>query len=180
MSVPSPSPEPEIYLGRLVKAFGIKGELKFVGSEDFWTDVLRSHQLVMQQLVDGRVERRPVRVERFRPHGAHLVVRIDGVDDRDAAEAAVGGELFISESRLDVDLPPEELPFQVVGRTVRLEDGREIGTVTSVIFSAAHPVYEVRGDEGVVLIPAVPEFVVARDGRHGVITIRPIPGLIDE
>ena len=180
MNALSQSPEPEIYLGRIVKAFGIKGELKFVGSEDFWPDVLRSQQLIMQQLVDGRVERRPVGVERFRPHGAHFVLYIDGVGDRDAAEAAVGGEFFISESSLDVDLPPEELPFQVVGRMVRLEDGREIGTVTSVIFSAAHPVYEVRGDGGVVLIPAIPEFVVARDGRHGAITIRPIPGLIDE
>jgi len=180
MSVPNPSPETGIYLGRLVKAFGIKGEIKFVGSEDFWIDVLRSQNLYMQQLVDGRVEKRDVRVDRFRPHGLNVVIRIEGVDDRDAAEAIVGSEFFIEESQIDVDLPPDELPYQVVGRTVRLEDGREIGTITSVIFSAAHPVYEVRGDEGVVLIPAIPQFVVGRDEGNSEITIRPIPGLIDE
>jgi hypothetical protein len=41
-------------------------------------------------------------------------------------------------------------------------------------------VYVVDLDEGEVMIPAVPEFVVARDNETGVITIRPIPGLLEE
>ncbi|MCH7549351.1 MAG: 16S rRNA processing protein RimM [Candidatus Krumholzibacteriota bacterium] len=180
MSVPEHTPELEIYLGRLVKAFGIKGEVKFVGSENFWPEVFQSRHLFMQFLVDGQVESRPVQVQRYRPHGAHFVVRIEGIDDRDAAEAVAGGEIFVEESSLDIELPPRELPYQVVGKKVRLENGREIGTVASVIFSAAHPVYEVRGESGVVLIPVVPQFVIGRDDSTGEITIRPIPGLIDE
>ena len=180
MNVSAPLPDPEIFLGRFTKAFGIKGEIKFVASDDFWVDVLESEHLVMQQLRDGELQRRPARITHFRPHGNNIVVRIEGVEDRNGAEDIAGTELFVDVTDLDVELPDTELPFQVVGRKVRLEDGRELGTVTSVIFSAAHPVYEVKGDAGVTLVPAIPQFVVENDDAEGVITIRPIPGLIDE
>jgi 16S rRNA processing protein RimM len=168
-----------IFLGRFVKPFGIKGELKFVGSEDFWGDTLRSRRLELCRLVDGDVEKRPARIESSRPHGNNYVVKLEGVDDRDGAESEVGTELFVDSDNLDVDLPDRELPFQVVGMTVRTEEGRVLGQIKSVIFSAAHPVYEIQGEDGEVMIPAVPEFVVARDDDAGEITIRPIPGLLD-
>lgn len=170
----------EIYLGKFVKAFGIKGELKFLASDDFWAATLESRQLELRWLDDGVVHAQPLRVTRGRPHGGTLVIKVDGVDDRNAAEAMVGGEVFIDLERLDVDLPDEERPFQVVGFTVVLEGGREIGPVTSVVFSAAHNVYEIRGEHGPVLVPAIPEFIVGRDNERGVITVRPIPGLIDD
>jgi 16S rRNA processing protein RimM len=169
-----------IYLGSFVKPFGIKGELKFVGSDDFWSDVLRSKRLELHRWVDDRVERRPAVIERSRPHGNNYVVKLEGVDDRDGAELEVGGELFIDSDVLDVDLPDRELPYQVVGRMVKTEDGRVVGSIKSMLFSAAHPVYVVDSGDGEVMIPAVPEFVVARDNETGEITIRPIPGLFEE
>ncbi|MGD8412744.1 MAG: ribosome maturation factor RimM [Candidatus Latescibacterota bacterium] len=170
----------EIFLGRFVKPFGIKGELKFVGSDDFWYDALGSRRLELRRIVDdGGVERRAVTIVAVRPHGSHYVVRVEGVESRNDAEHEVGGELFIDSDKIDVDPPKEERPYQVVGLTVRTEDGKELGRIRSVIFSAAHPVYDVSGDEGDVMIPAVPEFVISKDDEAGVITIRPIPGLLD-
>jgi 16S rRNA processing protein RimM len=168
-----------IYLGQFAKAFGIKGELKFVGSDNFWPDTLRSKRLELRRLVEGGVERGSVDILDVRPHGNHYVVRLVGVESRTDAEDQVGGELFIDVDNLDVDPPDVELPFQVVGLTVKTEDGRELGQITSVTFSAAHPVYNVEGEDGEVMIPAVPEFVVSRDDEAGVVTIRPIPGLLD-
>lgn len=169
-----------IYLGRFVKAFGIKGELKLLCSSDFWAEALQSKRLFVERSVDGEVERRPVRVERSRPHGNQHVVKLAGVDGRDLAEAEVENELFVDARELDVPLPEGELPFLVIGTTVKTEDGRVVGQITAVIHSAAHPVYEVTGDGREVLIPAVPEFVVGRDDEAGEITIRTIPGLIDD
>jgi 16S rRNA processing protein RimM len=170
-----------IYLGRFVKAFGIKGELKFVGSDDFWSEALRSRRLELRRLSEsGDVERRPIKVEHSRPHGNNLVVKLEGIEDRNGAEGEVGGELFVDGDNLDVDLPDRELPFQVIGLTVKTEDGRVLGRIRSVIHSAAHPVYDVEGDEGDVMIPAVSEFVVARDYDAKEVIIRPIPGLLGE
>jgi len=173
--------ESSIFLGRFVKAFGIKGELKFVGSEDFWGEALSSKRLELRRLADGgEVERREITVEHARPHGKNYVVKLEGVEGRDGAEAEVGWELFVDIDGLDVDLPDKELPFQVVGMTVKTEEGVTLGRIRSVIQSAAHPVYDVEGDERDVMIPAVPEFVVSRDDGCGEIIIRPIPGLLDE
>jgi 16S rRNA processing protein RimM len=169
----------ELYLGKIVKAFGVKGELKFLASEDFWAGVLDSNELALRWREDGELRSRPMRVERARSHGGTYVVKIEGVDDRNDAETHVGYEVFVDLERLDVDLPEEERPFQVMGFAVKLEDGRALGSVTGVLFSAAHDVYEVTGPDGVVLIPAVPEFIVARDEERREMTVRPIPGLVD-
>ena len=173
-------PEMEsVYLGRFVKAQGTRGELKLYASEDFWFEVLESQELYAERANGDDVERYPVRVERARPHGAQYVLKIEGINDRGEAEREVGAELFVDLARLDVELPERELPFQVIGMNVRTDDGRAVGTITGVLDSPGQRVYEVTGDSGVVLIPAVPAFVVGRDEERGEITIHPIPGLID-
>jgi 16S rRNA processing protein RimM len=168
-----------VFLGRFVKPFGIKGELKFVGSDDFWPEALESNTLELKRPVENGFESGPAPIERIRPHGNHYVFKLKGVDDRNGAERQVGGELFVDTENLDVPLPDYELPFQVLGLTVKTEENRVIGRVASVMYSAAHPVYVVDGDSGEVLIPAVPEFIVRRDEPAGEIVIRPIDGLLD-
>ena len=170
----------EVFLGRIVKPFGIRGELKFVATDDFWPATFASEQLELRWLEGGEVHSRPMIFERHRVHGENFVVRINGVEDRNDAEAVVGSEVFIDYTQLDVAPPDDARPFQLVGRKVQLEGGRELGTVRSVMFSAAHPVYVVTGADEEVMVPAVDEFVVGVDEETGTITIRPIPGLIDE
>jgi len=168
-----------LFLGRFVKAQGLRGELKLYASDDFWYEVLESKELWLERSHDDDVERRPVRIGSARPHQAQYVVKLEGVDDRTQAEAEVGGDLFVDLTRLDVELPDRILPFQVIGSIVRTEDGRVIGRVSNVLISSAQEVYEVTGESGAVLIPAVPAFIVARDRERGEITVRPIPGLLD-
>jgi 16S rRNA processing protein RimM len=176
-----PGASEDIYLGRFVRPHGIRGELKLYASEDFWFEVLQSNQLYVERTqADGDVVKYPVHVESARPHGKQFVLKLEGVDDRSRAEEEVGASLFVDAAELDVDLPDHELPFQVTGMVVRTEDGRELGRVTAVLDSPGQRVYEVTGDNGVVLIPAVPAFIVGRDDARGEMTIRPIPGLIDE
>ncbi|HEX5132745.1 MAG TPA: ribosome maturation factor RimM [Candidatus Krumholzibacteria bacterium] len=169
-----------LYLGRFVKAQGIHGELKLYASEDFWFEVLESKELFVERSTEDDVERYPVHVETARPHGAQYVLKIQGIETRSDAQREVGAELFVDIARLDVELPERELPFQVIGMTVRTEEGREIGVLTGVMDSPGQRVYEVTDAAGgVVLIPAVDAFVIKRDEENGEMTIRPIPGLID-
>jgi len=170
----------EVFLGRFVKAFGIKGELKLYASDDFWFEAMGSRQLFVARDTGDDVVRRPVRVEYAKPHQKQYIVKLEGIDDRGEAEAEVGSDLFLDLAGLDVALPDRELPYQVMGMRVRTEDGRELGRITAVLLSSAQGVYEVTGPAGTVLIPAVPAFIVARDSERGEMTVRPIPGLIPE
>ena len=169
----------DVFLGRLVKAFGIRGELKLDPTADFWEEILRSKRLVLRRETDEGIEERPFVLSRFRPHGKCYVVVVEGVTDRNAAEELAGGELFIDGENIDVDLPEERLPFQVIGAAVKSAEGKALGEVTAVIFSPAHDVYEVSGPEGSFMVPAVPEFVVSIDDEAREIVIKTIPGLLD-
>jgi 16S rRNA processing protein RimM len=172
------NPVREVFLGRFVKAFGIKGELKLYASGDFWFEALASQRLFVAR--DGDTERRSVVVEYAQPHQKQYIVKLDGVDERSEAESEVGGYLFIDLEAPDVALPDRELPFQVLGMHVRTEDGRDIGRITDVIVSPGQNVYEVTAENGgKVLIPAVDAFIIARNFDAGEMTVRPIPGLLD-
>ena len=170
----------DVYLGRLVKAFGIRGALKLVPAPDFWEAVLESKRLVLRRSAADGTEERAVVLTGSRPHGNGYVVDVEGVADRNAAEDIAGSDLFIDAGEIDVDLPEKKLPFQVVGAVVRTAEGMKLGEVTDVFFSPAHDVYEVRGSRGSFMVPAVPEFVVSIDEGKREITIRTIPGLVDE
>lgn len=167
----------DVFLGRFVKAFGIRGELKLYASGDFWIEALASQRLFITR--DGESDRRAVTVEHAQAHQRQYIVKLEGVNGRGDAEAEVGGYLFIDMQEPDVDLPEYELPFQVMGMHVRTEEGRDLGHITDVIVSPGQNVYEVTGESGKVLIPAVDAFVIARDFDAGEMTIRPIPGLLD-
>ena len=169
----------EVLLGRLVKAFGIRGEVKFHPADDFWADALESKHLMLRRDTERGAEENPIAFSKYRPHGNSYVVRIKGIDSRNQAEAMVGSEIFVDEDEIDVEMPDRKLPYQGIGMTVKSEDGDVMGEVISVIFSSAHDVYEVTGDEGSFLLPAVPEFIVSHDDRRRELTIRLLPGLID-
>jgi 16S rRNA processing protein RimM len=168
----------DLFLGRLVKPFGIKGDVKLYPSDDFWDGVLQSRQLRLIIEAEDGVTESPLKLERFRKHGKFFVLKLTGVNDRNAAEALMGAELFISLEKIDIELPETILPFQITGCAVTTEAGERIGTVTGMMFNPAHPIYEITGENGVSLIPAVPEFVIDVDLDKGVVVVRPIPGLL--
>ncbi len=168
-----------IHLGRFVKAFGLRGELKLYASDDFWPEAFDSRSLFIARESDPDHERSVV-IEYGKPHGAQYVVKIEGVDERTDAEELVGEDLFLDGEQIDVPLPERERPHQAMGMTVLTDEGRVIGTVTNVLYGPEQSVYEVTGENGkVALIPAVPAFIVKRDEEKKEIVIRLIPGLID-
>ncbi len=88
--------QPLIFIGAVTRAQGLKGALRVVpyleAMEDY--EGLKSVTLV----VEDRREELPVRA--CRPHGKVLIVELEGVDDRDAAEACVGASLYTDRIQL--------------------------------------------------------------------------------
>ena len=169
----------KIHLGRFVKVFGLRGELKLYTSDDFWPEALQSESLFIVRESDEENER-SVTVEYGKPHGGQYIVKLEDVDTRDDAQEIVGEDLFLDGTQIDVPLPERERPHQAMGMSVRTEEGRQLGTVTNVLFGPEQSVYEVTDENGkVALIPAVPAFIVSRDEEKKEIVIRVIPGLLD-
>ena len=163
-------------LGELVKAVGLRGEVKLHPSADFWDEALASRQLQLST-ASGR---RAVSVEAARRHGARMrVLRLGGVEDRGAAEDLVGAHLVLPLEALDVPLPPAPRPFQVRGLRVLLPDGTLLGRVEEVLPMPAQDVFVVRGGGREYLIPDAPAIVREVDLESGLMRVEPPPGLLE-
>lgn len=118
---------------------------------------------------------RAVSVTEGRVHGRAIVVRLAGIDDRDAAAAYVGMEIAVRRDQLPAAGPGEYYWADLIGMKVCQRDGREVGRVSYLLATGAHDVLAVqaKGEERrEVLIPFVMEkFILGVDLAAGVIHV---------
>ena len=111
-----------------------------------------------------------------------LVARFEEIEDRTAAEAARGLELFAEAADLELD-DDEWHQDDLLGLTavdITRDDAR-IGTVKALIQGVAQDLLEITPDGGgrTVLIPFVEEIVPEVDLDAGVVLVSPPPGLLE-
>ena len=105
-----------------------------------------------------------------------LVARIDGIDDRDAAQALKGTELFIDRAQLAA--PEDEDEFyqaDLIGLRAETEDGAVYGTVRAIQNFGAGDLLEVaRPDGGLELLPFNHDVVPVVDLETGRVVVVPM------
>ena len=117
-----------VQLAEVVKAVGLRGAIKLYPMIDWHEDLLDTDLLVWDDGV-------PVEVLDWRSHGPCYVVAVDGVEDRDAAEARVGRSIGFLRSRYPepgFPKPRGGLPFRWLGCEVRDTAGAVLGEVHEV------------------------------------------------
>jgi 16S rRNA processing protein RimM len=168
----------DLVVGRVVKAHGVTGEVVVdVRTDD--PDARFTPGTTLRGRAKGGTERRFV-VDSARQHGGRLLVRLEGVVDRDGADA-LRGTLFLVDSG---DLPPIEDPdefydHQLEGLLVRTTEGIEVGTVAEVLHTAAGELLSVRAEGGEVLVPFVSAIVASVSLVDQIIEIDPPEGLLE-
>lgn len=160
-----------ILVGRVRRAHGTAGELLVETLTDFTGRFKAGAELLLARKGSG--EKRPVRIAASRGANEGLIVRVEGVDDRDNAKGLTAAEFFVDGSDLLPATPDSYYPFQVEGSRV-YEGGELIGSVTRLVESrVANPYLEVRREDGTqVLIPFVKDVVSVIDVDGGRIEIR--------
>jgi 16S rRNA processing protein RimM len=169
----------ELTVGRVVKAHGVTGELVVdVRTDD--PDLRFAPGSVLRAKGSDRRER-TYTVETVRPHGSRLLLRLEGVADRNGADA-LRGSVFLIDS---ADLPPIDeddtyYDHQLEGLRVRTTAGLEIGTVTEVLHTAAGELLAVkRDDDPELLVPFVSAIVTSVSLEDGIVDIDPPDGLLE-
>ena len=168
-------------VGRIVAAQGLKGELRVNPLTDF-PERFTSPGPRWLQGRSGPPRAMTLLQGRNLPGRSLFVIRLDGVNDRDDAEALVGHDLLV---RADDRPPLAEGEFHLldlVGLEVRLQaDGEVLGTVTDLIHGG-NDLLEVAliAPEGRrVLIPFVEAIVPTVNLNEGWIGLTPPPGLLE-
>jgi 16S rRNA processing protein RimM len=174
-----------LMVGKLVSAQGLQGELRVVPRSDFPE---RFTEAGPRWLRLGGGEARPVELLSGRqlPGKELFVVRLAGVDSREAAEALVGQELLVHADDRPKLAEGEFHLMDLVGLQVRLEaEGRTIGTVVDLL-SAGNDLLEVElteaaeGPRRKVLVPFVAAIVPTVNLSEGWLGLTPPPGLLDQ
>ena len=156
-----------IEAGRIVNTPGVAGEVKI----EVWLDSPQFLKSFKRCFID----RREVKLLSARVHKGFLIVKLEGVEDVNAAMALKGRTVFID--RADARLPKGAFFLQdIIGAAVVDESGSEIGKLVDVMETPASNVYVVKGEREH-LIPAVPEFILSTDADNGIITVHLIEGM---
>ena len=153
--------------GEIVHTHGIAGEVKLMPWSDSPAFLLDFGTLY----VDGK----PLEVLSARVHKTALLVKFKGYEDVNAAMALKGRRVSIA--RKDAKLAPGQFFLvDLIGLTVKDENGAVIGTLKEVLTPSIQNIYVVEG-ETTHMIPAVPEFVKKVDIDGGEMVVSLIEGM---
>jgi len=155
--------ERRILLGRVVGAFGVRGELKL----ESWTNprdaLFRYTPWILvhrgeESLVSGAKGK-------LNPNGS-ITARLPEVESRDDAEALVGAEIFVPRSQLPPSKPGEYYWVDLEGLKVATIEGVELGTISHLFNNGANDVIAIKGERDRYL-PYAPEVVREVDLEGG-------------
>ena len=132
----------QITVGRVVGVFGVKGWVKLQSHTDPVGNLLRYRP--WRVALDG-TEQVLSPVE-SRVQGKSVVVRFNGVDDRDQAMRWVGAEIRIDRAQLPPLKNGEVYWVDLEGLKVRTTDGVLLGVVDHMMSTPANDVLVVKGD----------------------------------
>lgn len=112
-------------------------------------------------------------------HGGMVLLSLDGIDTRDAADALRGALIQVPAEEAVPLKPGEYYAHEVIGLRVATDAGEELGRVTEVLTTGANDVYVVHGPRGEVLLPAIHSVVQRINVPAGTMTVHIIDGLLD-
>jgi 16S rRNA processing protein RimM len=167
-SKPDGVAEGYVAVGRVVGAFGVRGEIKI--------EPLAPPQTFQpgRTVTLASVARK---IEASRRHKRTLLLKLTGIDAREEIAPLRGEYLQVPESELAPLGEGEYYRYQLVGLRVVSTEGEELGRITEVLERPANDVFVVQGSRGEALVPAVEEIVREVDIAGGVVTIELVPGL---
>ena len=168
------STEPRfIAIGRILRPHGVRGEVVV----EVWTDFPQRFDTIETVYLGNEMEAEAWQVTNTRWHKDQILLKLEGCEDRTAAERLRGllVQIPIEEA---MPLPEGEYyPHQLVGLDVVTVEGEDLGRLSDVLFTNANEVYVVIGPRGQILLPAIAEVILKVDLKAGQMVVRLMEGL---
>ena len=112
-----------------------------------------------------------VRVRQGKKHGNRLIALLENADSHEEAEALVNQPIAVYRDQFP-ELPQGEFYWtDLLGLAVRLEDGRELGTIDRMLATGANDVMVVRGERERLIPFILGDCVKCVDPDAGVVTV---------
>lgn len=172
-------------VGIITGTHGLRGEVKVYPTTD---DVKRFKKLKevifdtgKKKPADGEAAVVVKEIEEVKFSKQFVILKFKGIDSIEEAEKYRKVSLLVPRNkavRLEKD---EYYVADLMGLTVRDEDGTEIGTLKDVMTTGANDVYIIDLNSGKeLLLPAIRQCILEVDVEAGYIRIHILEGLLDE
>jgi 16S rRNA processing protein RimM len=165
-----------VAIGRVVKPQGRKGEVAVEPLSDRPDRFPELRRAYVPGPGDGA---RAVTVIEAWPHKGRFVLKLEGIDSIDQAEALRGLELRIPEDELAPLPEGSYYHHQLRGLRAVDAEGRAVGTVEDILEAGGEaPVLVVKGARGETLVPLARDFIREVDLAGGRVVVV-VPELVD-
>lgn len=159
-----------IEVGRVARAHGVRGELVI----DVRAAHVRDWESASALWLGEEADPRPIAGVRF--HRGRWILRLAGVDDRNAAEALAG--LRVRVTAAPKPAGREYVNAELIGWDVLADTDEALGRVTEIIVTGANDVLVVVGDTGTeLLLPDIPACILAIDPEARQVRVHVMDGL---
>ena len=125
---------PVLLLGRVTGAFGVRGDVKLESWTEPRTQIFRYQPWILRSANGAG---RELRGARGRDAGKGVVATLPGIDDRDAAEALRGTEVWVPREALPPPAPGEYYWVDLEGLRVVTTEGVVLGEVSHLLSTGA-------------------------------------------
>ena len=131
-----------VVLGRVSGLFGLQGWVRVFSHTEPRHGIIHYDPIFLRR----QGEWRPFKIDAGRAHGAGVVVKFAGCDDRDQAALLIQSDIAVQRDQLPPPKPGEYYWADLEGLRVVTLDGAELGVVDHLFATGANDVLAVRGD----------------------------------
>jgi 16S rRNA processing protein RimM len=157
-----------VQIGFVQRAHGVRGAVRVRADSD-----------ALLELDELWLDERHVRIVSVQREREGFLVQVEGVTDRDQAEALRGAAVLVERDRLPAPAEDEVYVADLIGCRVLDTAGVALGEVVDTFFSGAHELLTVRDGEREFLLPFVDTIVTEVDVAGRRIVCDPPEGLVD-
>jgi 16S rRNA processing protein RimM len=165
-------------IGRVARAHGLRGELRielhFAGS-----DALEHvSELWLSERAEDATGALCQRIEAARPVPKAYLVKLEGLSERNGADALRGKAVWVARSALPAAEPSEYYLVDLIGARVVGPEG-EVGTVSEVVTHPSVDALVIRAPDGRTLeLPLVPDWIKRVSVEEKLVELASLEGLI--
>ena len=161
-------------VGVIANTHGIRGEVKvFPTTED-----PQRFKGMKEIILDTGSEKKVLEVASARFFKNLVILKFKGIDSINDIEKSKGKDLLVTRENAIPLNEGEYYIADIIGATVVTEDGAQFGILKDVLTTGANDVYVVDHEGTEVLLPVIPDCVLARDMEQKIVTVHIMKGLM--
>jgi len=173
--LPSASKPAFLAVGRIRRPHGVHGQVLM----EIYTDF--PERLLPQRSVYAGRNHRELKLTSVRGHHDGLLLGFEGIVTPEDA-GLLRNQILYVDAWKQPELPDGEYyHHQLIGMQVVDENNQNLGILTEILETGANDVYVIRAVEGrELLLPAIPDVIMAVDVPSKMMRVHVLPGLIAE